>query len=99
MKQGSTLYYLHRDQVGSVVAVSDAAGNEVGSVRYWPFGGQKLTTGSLPTDRLFTGQIRDLNDDRFYYFKARYYDATIGVRLVLSKGVTISRDERRTKVS
>jgi RHS repeat-associated protein len=27
---------------------------------------------------LFTGQIRDLGDDRFYFFKSRYYDATIG---------------------
>ena|GEM_PF-3132555 len=78
MKTGSTLSYLHRDQVGSVVAISDASGNEVGSARYWPFGGARLTTGSLPTDRLFTGQIRDLGDDRLYFFKARYYDATIG---------------------
>ncbi|HEX5415655.1 MAG TPA: RHS repeat-associated core domain-containing protein, partial [Chloroflexota bacterium] len=78
MKQGETLYYLHRDQVGSVVAVSDDSGNEVGTARYWPFGGLRLSTGLLPTDRLFTGQIRDLGDDRFYFFKARYYDATIG---------------------
>jgi|GEM_PF-6637037 len=78
MKTGSTLYYLHRDQVGSVVSVSDASGNEVGSARYWPFGGIRTSTGTLPTDRLFTGQIRDLGDDRLYFFKARYYDATIG---------------------
>jgi RHS repeat-associated protein len=33
---------------------------------------------AVPTDRLFAGQIRDLNDDRFSFFRARYYDATIG---------------------
>jgi RHS repeat-associated protein len=27
---------------------------------------------------LFTFQIRDLGDDRFYWYKSRYYDATIG---------------------
>jgi len=42
------------------------------------FGGQRLSTGSLPTDRLFTGQIRNLDDDRIYFFKVRYYDARIG---------------------
>ena len=78
MKQGSTLSYLHHDHLGSLVAVSNASGQEVGSVRYWPFGGLRTSTGSLPTDRLFTGQIRDLGDDRLSFFKARYYDATIG---------------------
>jgi len=78
LKQGSGLFYLHRDHLGSLVSVTNASGAEVGSARYWPFGGQRLSTGALPTDRLFTGQIRDLGDDRFSFFKARYYDATIG---------------------
>jgi RHS repeat-associated protein len=42
------------------------------------FGGLRLSTGSLPTDRLFTGQTRDLNNDAFYWFRARYLDTTIG---------------------
>jgi len=42
------------------------------------FGGLRTSTGSIPTDRLFTGQIRDLGDDRFSFFRRRYYDATIG---------------------
>jgi RHS repeat-associated protein len=37
-----------------------------------------VTTTNLPTDRLFTGQTRDLGDDAYYFFKSRYYDATIG---------------------
>ncbi len=78
MKTGSTLTYLHHDHLGSLVAASNASGGEVASARYWPFGGLRSSTGTLPTDRLFTGQIRDLNDDRFYFFKARYDDATVG---------------------
>ena len=74
---------LHHDHLGSLVAVSNASGGEVASLRYWPFGGLRTLvygTGynAVPTDRLFTGQIRDLGDDRFSFFKARYYDATIG---------------------
>ena len=78
MKQGSTLTYLHHDHLGSLVAASDANGTELCSVRYWPFGGLRVLTGTLPTDRLFTGQTRDLHNDSFYFFKARYYDATMG---------------------
>lgn len=78
MKRGSTLTYLHHDHLGSLVAASDSSGGEVASARYWPFGGLRTSSATLPTDRLFTGQIRDLGDDRFYFFKARCYDATVG---------------------
>jgi hypothetical protein len=59
MKQGATLSYLHHDHLGSLAAVSNAGGQAVGSARYWPFGGLRTSTGSLPTDRGYTGQIRD----------------------------------------
>lgn len=78
MKKNGTLYYLHRDHLGSLVSATKSDGTEQFSVRYAPFGGIRSSTGTLVTDRLFTGQIRDLGDDRFYFFKARYYDATIG---------------------
>ncbi len=77
LKQGTSLYYLHRDQVGSTVSISDSSAGEVASLRYWPYGGLRLSTGSLPTDRLFTGQTRDLNNDAYYFVKSRHYDATI----------------------
>jgi RHS repeat-associated protein len=90
LKKGSTLYYLHHDHLGSLVAVTDTSGNELWWGRYYPYGELRLTGGStptsqLPTDRLFTGQTRDLNTvtsgvnpDAYYFFKSRYYDATIG---------------------
>ncbi len=87
MKQGSTLSYLHHDHVGSLVAATDPSGAEVGGAawaRYSPFGQLRLSGGSLPSDRLFTGQTRDNvlgvgnANDAYYFFKARYYDATIG---------------------
>jgi RHS repeat-associated protein len=83
LRQGSSLSYLHHDHLGSLVALTDASGNEQWWGRYAPFGALRLTGGlvpttQLPTDRLFTGQTRDLTSDGFYFFKARYYDATIG---------------------
>jgi RHS repeat-associated protein len=83
LKQGSSLSYLHHDHLGSLVSLTDTSGTEQWWGRYAPFGTLRLTGGlvpttQLPTDRLFTGQTRDLGSDAFYFFKARYYDATIG---------------------
>jgi RHS repeat-associated protein len=43
-------------------------------MKYYPFGGAR--SGSVPTDKLFTGQR--LDDTGLYYYGARYYDAGIG---------------------
>jgi RHS repeat-associated protein len=72
------LYYVHQDHVGSTVAVSDAAGGEVGRVQYDPYG--EVLTSTLPadlTDRLFTGQRFD-SSSGLYYYNARYYDPHLG---------------------
>ncbi|HUX87496.1 MAG TPA: RHS repeat-associated core domain-containing protein, partial [Chloroflexota bacterium] len=58
--------------------ISDASGFEVAWARYDPFGQLRLSGGVFPTDRLFTGQIRDLNDDRLYFYQSRHYDASVG---------------------
>src|SRR5713226_3858354 len=86
LKQGTTLTYLHHDQLGSLVSATNSSGQEVASARYWPFGSLRTLTGSLPSDRLFAGQTRDALtgtpsdavNDRFYFFRARYLDTTIG---------------------
>jgi RHS repeat-associated protein len=77
-----TLSFLHHDHLGSLVSASNASGTEIGSTRYAAYGTPRSGVGTnpsgLPSDRLFTGQIRDLGNDAFYFFKVRYYDATIG---------------------
>ncbi len=73
-----TLYYVHSDLLGSTVALSDAAGGEVGRVQYDPYG--EVITGTLPvtlTDRLFTGARFD-SSTGLYYYNARYYDPHLG---------------------
>jgi RHS repeat-associated protein len=50
-------------------------GSQVGTtIKYLPFGGTRA--GSVPTDKLFTGQRLDATG--LYFYNARYYDATIG---------------------
>ncbi|MEA1958812.1 MAG: RHS repeat-associated core domain-containing protein [Chloroflexota bacterium] len=46
------------------------------AIKYLPFGATRSATGTLDTDKLFTGQR--LDDTGLYYYNARYYDATIG---------------------
>ncbi|MEO5888297.1 MAG: hypothetical protein ABIQ77_11615 [Anaerolineales bacterium] len=60
----STLYYTVstgstrrlKDHLGSASVVTDASGNILGENRYYPFGETRLTTGTIFTDKLFTGQ-------------------------------------------
>jgi RHS repeat-associated protein len=55
--------------------MTDKDGNQIGTtVKYLPFGETRL--GSVPTDKLFTGQR--LDGTGLYYYNARYYDPTIG---------------------
>jgi RHS repeat-associated protein len=48
----------------------------VSTVRYFSFGSTRLSTGTLPTDKKFTGQRQD--NTGLYYYGARYYDPEIG---------------------
>ena len=43
-------------------------------IKYLPFG--ETRSGSVPTDKQFTGQT--LDDTGIYYYNARYYDPLIG---------------------
>jgi len=60
MRIDSTLYYILKDHLGSASVVTNASGIEVGTQRYYPFGETRLTTGTIYTDKLFTGQREHL---------------------------------------
>jgi RHS repeat-associated protein len=55
--------------------ISDSSGNSSGTIRYYPFGMTRTTTGTIPTDIKFTGQR--LDNTLLYYYGARYYDPLI----------------------
>ena len=77
MRIDSTLYYILKDHLGSASVVTDASGNIVGEDRFYPFGETRLTTGTIYTDRLFTGQ-REMAVLGIYHFNARFYSPRLG---------------------
>jgi RHS repeat-associated protein len=77
MRINSTLYYTLKDHLGSASVVTDASGNILGENRYYPFGETRLTTGTIFTDKLFTGQ-REMADLGIYHYGARFYSPKLG---------------------
>ena len=79
MRTGSgagTLRLLFKDRLSSTVHVTDGAGNQVAGRGYYAFGATMRSTGTMPTDHLFTDQQQDATG--LYYYGARYYEPTIG---------------------
>lgn len=72
-----TLSYLASDLLGSTSAALDGAGNVTASQLFAPYGTSRYSSGTMPTDRGFTGQHADAVTGLDYY-NARYYDPAIG---------------------
>lgn len=47
---------------------------EEGEVRYKPWGGDRYTSGTMPTSFRFTGQRNEMEGIGLYFFQARWYD-------------------------
>ena len=77
MRVNGTLYYVLKDRLNSAFVVTDASGSIVGQMRYYASGETLLASGSMITDRLFTGQ-RQLSDLNVYQFGARFYSPKLG---------------------
>jgi RHS repeat-associated protein len=74
-KRGDAVIYLSTDQISSTSLTTDANGAEVSQVRYDPYGAVRWSSGTLPTDKNFTGQRSEgfgLMD-----YKARYYSSDL----------------------
>ena len=76
MRANNANYSLISDQVSSTVMVVDASGNVVAQSLYYPFGEERYTSGSLPTDKTFTSQRSE--DFGLLDYNARYYSAALG---------------------
>jgi RHS repeat-associated protein len=70
------LYWLLGDRQGSVSIVVNATTATLTRDRYLPYGGNRATTFTVPTDRGWIGQIQD-KDTGLDYLNARYYDPTL----------------------
>jgi len=76
LRNGSNLRYIHLDSLGSTSVVTDSSGAQYGYTRYYPYGSTRDSSGSLDTNKKFTGQR--LDGTGLYYYGARYYDPVIG---------------------
>ena len=76
VRKGSAVSYLLQEHLGSTSVIADTTGASTGTVRYFPFGLTRSTSGTIPTDKKFTGQR--LDSTGLYFYNARYYDANIG---------------------
>jgi RHS repeat-associated protein len=72
------LYFLHSDHLGSTTVTTDLSQNIVGQQRYFAYGEPRNTSGTLHTDRRFTGQREETGLGSLYDYNARYYSPLIG---------------------
>ncbi|MDI6450233.1 RHS repeat-associated core domain-containing protein [Anaerobaca lacustris] len=70
-------YYYHYDALGSVVALSDADGETVQVYEYDVYGQPGVADAGHPNPFAFTGRRFD-TETGLYYYRARYYNPTIG---------------------
>ncbi len=70
-------YYYHYDALGSVVALSDSAGNTVQTYEYSVFGEVAVEDANHTNPYMFTGRSLDM-EIGLYYYRARYYNPYVG---------------------
>jgi RHS repeat-associated protein len=70
-------YYYHYDALGSVVALSDAAGDTVQTYEYSVYGEVAVEDANHPNPYMFAGRRYDI-EIGLYYNRARYYNPFTG---------------------
>ena len=68
--------YLHLDNRGSPVVVTDEEGSVKKQYRYYAFGKLRAQSGSFSTDYSFTGYLKE--ETGTHYAKMRYYEGGVG---------------------
>ena len=76
MRQGSTLYWLVSDHLGSTSVTANASGSLYGRLLYKAWGEQRWSSGTTPTTYRYTGQRRE-SSLGLYYYGARWYDPNL----------------------
>jgi RHS repeat-associated protein len=76
MNKAGVLYYIAGDHLGTTSVVLDASGNKVAESHHYPYGVERWSSGTLPTDYRFTGQ-RFEAELGIYVMGVRWYDPYI----------------------
>jgi RHS repeat-associated protein len=74
-RKDSVVYYVVGDHLGTTSMVLDGNGDKLTETRHYPYGGERWSNGTLPTDYRFTGQREDLGG--LFHMGARWYDSYI----------------------
>jgi len=77
-RASSTTWWLHRDHLVSVRALTDATGAVVERSNYRPYGERLVTLGTVPESKGFIGERTD-DETGLAYLHARYYDPQLGI--------------------
>ena len=77
MKSGTTVLFYHPDHQGGTSVVTDATGNKVEDIAYYPFGGTRQDSGTNVSNYKYTGQELD-SETGLYNYNARLYDPELG---------------------
>jgi len=77
VEDSNAAYYYHYDALGSVVALSDADGDTVQVYEYDVYGQVAASDPNHANPFLFTGRRYD-TETGLYYYRARYYNPSIG---------------------
>jgi RHS repeat-associated protein len=73
----ATTTYLHPDHLGGTNVATDENGEVVQTLDYYPYGSQRIASGSFDEQRRFIGEEFD-GDTEFSYLNARYYQGSRG---------------------
>jgi RHS repeat-associated protein len=77
MTRGGSTFFYHQDGLGTVTDLTDATGSTARAYAYDAYGNQLETTGTVENPYTYTGREFDA-ETGLYYYRARYYDPTIG---------------------
>ena len=77
LNRDGVVQWLVGDHLGTTSLVLDDQGGKVAESRHYPYGEERWSSGTLPTDYRFTGQ-RMQSGLRLYHMGARHYDPALG---------------------
>lgn len=78
MRRGNAVYWLHGDHLGSTSLTTSITGTKVSELRYYPWGGTRWVTGTMATDKRFTGQRLESGIGGLYDYGARFHSPVHG---------------------
>ena len=77
MRKNDVVQYIVGDHLGTTSVVLNADGTLASEARHYPYGQERWSSGTLPTDRRFTGQKLIDSAGGIYHMGARFYDPYI----------------------